>query len=188
MESRINKRTGFPMAKHSSIERSTQTLELVKSQTHYGKDELLQLAQQSINKNGANSALERYSGQIFELIAVEGELAYKKGDWDIAEYKLLSVLPYNPVFAENLGIMYRKEKRFKDEISVLALAIQEWKSSVFNIYNGSTDDLEVRLSKAKHYFEKHKNLDNSKGIDPEFLPYDKELVQKLLDIRSKKPE
>lgn len=82
--------------------------------------------------------------------------------------------------------MYRKEKRFKDEIELLTLAIKTWQESIFNIYHGTTDELEKRLAKAKNNFEKHKSKDMSQGLRPHFISYDKEFVQKLLDIRNSK--
>lgn len=188
MNSQVNKRTGFPVSKHSSIKRLEQELERAKNNKYYRKSELLDFAKQSSNKNGANFAISQYRDQLFGLIAIEGELAYEKGDWDIAERKLLSIVPYEPNVAERLGIMYRKEKRFKDEISVLTLVIEKWNSSVFNVYHGSTSSFEERLSKTKNYLKKHGNVDSSKGISPNFLPYDKELIQELLRIRDKKPE
>ena len=186
MATRKNSITGYPMFKQSSIERTEQDLKYAKKVNQFDKHQAIHLAEQSINSNGANFEIQRYSAYVADLIGIQGELAYKKGEWDIAEQKLLSTLPYNPASANRLAIMYRKEKRFKDEIELLTLAIKTWHESIFNAYHGTTDEFEKRLAKAKSNFEKYKNKDMSQGFKPYFLQYDKKFMQKLLDIRDSK--
>ncbi|OTA45516.1 hypothetical protein BHL89_00840 [Limosilactobacillus reuteri] len=183
---RINTTTGYPMFKQSSIERIEQNIEYAQKTNYFNKQKALQSAEQSINSNGANFQIQKYKVYIADLVGMQGELAYEKGEWDIAEQKLLSTVPYDPASANRLAIMYRKEKRFKDEIELLTLAIKTWQESIFNIYHGTTDELEKRLAKAKNNFEKHKSKDMSQGLRPHFISYDKEFVQKLLDIRNSK--
>ena len=78
--------------------------------------------------------------------------------------------------------MYRKQKRYSDEVYILQNGINLWKNSIFNVYNGSTEDLEVRLKKASALYTKHKASDKSTGIDIPNASYDHQFVSELVDL------
>lgn len=182
----INARTGFPLAKISSIERTKEEINEFNSYPYKkDKEELINIATTSYGVNGVNYAIHAYSQSIVGNRILEGELAYKTGDWDVAEEKLLPCLMFNPNCVERLAIMYHKQKRFKDEIDVLNSAIIQWNSSPFNTEDGSTRVFEERLSKAKRYYSSHKSNDQSVGIIDSSIPYDEEFLRKLITIKNK---
>lgn len=179
----FNSRTGYPMAKASSIERSKRELKEFGSDD-YSKSELLRIASESANENGANMAIQRYSLAVLENRPLKGEIAYKTGDWDTAEEILLPCITINSESAKRLSIIYRRQKRFKDEVDMLQTAIISWQSSAFNVYKGTFIELEERLSKAKDFYQKHKEEDESIGFKLQVLPYDKQFLHQLINIRN----
>lgn len=128
----INGRTGYPMSTEKSIYTAKNQLEMTKEAAKYNS-----------NMNEA------------DVDYFEGDLHYKKGDWDKAEQSWLNSINERPSLStEKLAIMYRKENRFDDEVNIIKRGI--------SIVNDSDDQsatpsqLNDRLSKAIAYRKKHK--------------------------------
>lgn len=179
----INVRTGYPIATQKSINSTRQALIDSAKNNTFDKNEALAMARSSVNENGALTMVSSYRYFLYDEIFLKGELAYKYGDWDEAEKLWLTILEISPTqVCEKLSIMYRKQKRYSDEIYILQNGINLWKNSIFNVYNGSTEDLEVRLKKASTLYTKHTASDKSTGIDIPNASYDHKFVSELVDL------
>lgn len=179
----INVRTGYPIATQKSINSTKQALIDSAKNNTFDKNEALAIARSSVNENGALTMVSSYRYFLYDEIFLKGELAYKYGDWDEAEKLWLTILEISPTqVCEKLSIMYRKQKRYSDEVYILQNGINLWKNSIFNVYNGSTEDLEVRLKKVSALYTKHKASDKSTGIDIPNASYDHQFVSELVDL------
>lgn len=93
------------------------------------------------------------------------DLLYKKGEWIQAEDQWLSILPKMPNHVgEKLAIMYRKEKRYRNEVEVINAAIKYTEHAV-PIYAHS-DSLMMRKTKAQSLLSA--KLDEDKSIVTKF--------------------
>ncbi|UXC64326.1 TerB N-terminal domain-containing protein [Ligilactobacillus agilis] len=179
----INVRTGYPVATQNSINNTKQALTDSTKNNTFDKNKALSIARSSVNKNGALNMLERYRFFLYDETFLKGELAYKYGDWDEAEKLWLTLVELSPTqVCEKLSIMYRKQKRYSDEVYILQNGIDLWKDSIFNVYNGSTEDLEVRLKKASTFYTKHTASDKSTGITIPNTKYDYQFVTTLISL------
>lgn len=185
MSPNINSQTGFPMAKQSSIDRSIKSLNEVRQfeSLNFSKDELINRAK-SLGLSGANVAIDTFAGQQFMILNLEGEIAYKKGNWELAEKLWLKTSLYQPSYVTSFAIMLRKEQRFKDEMLLLESVIAEWPKSPFNVYGGTVDAFEKRLIKARKLLESGKVKDKSRGlIFCSMSKDDKIFLNELIKIR-----
>lgn len=93
-----------------------------------------------------------------------GDYLYKNGEWSEAEKEWLSIIKdmYNNASVK-LSILYRKQKRYKDDVDILKLAIFYGENYPNDIYKFNPD-LYLRLEKSKSLYEKNKQIDQSKGI------------------------
>ncbi|MEK1351865.1 hypothetical protein HCZ84_08890 [Limosilactobacillus fermentum] len=181
----INVSTGYPMASESSIKRTRDELKMRENLTPSQRKSDLLLAATEFGENGVKNSILNYGYDVIGTVGIQGELDYKTGEWDKAEKELISCLQINPNYVTRLAIMYRKQRRYKDEINVLNYVIANWPLSPFNAYGGNTTDFVVRLTKAKEYLKKHKESDCSRGVNYVFLDYDADFLQQLLGIGSK---
>lgn len=94
-----------------------------------------------------------------------GDYLYKNGEWSEAEKEWLLIVKdmYNNASIK-LSILYRKQKRYKDDVDILKLAILYGEEYPNDIYKFDPD-LYVRLKKSVELYEKNKEKDRSKGID-----------------------
>ena len=128
----INGRTGRPMSTEKSIYAAESQLEMAKEAVKY-------------NSNMSNA----------DIAYFEGDLHYKKGDWDKAEQSWLDSISERPSSStEKLAIMYRKENRFDDEVNIIKRGISI--ASALDDQSIAVSQLNDRLSKAVVYREKHK--------------------------------
>ena len=173
------------MASESSIKRTRDELKMRENLTPSQRKSDLLLAATEFGENGVKNSILNYGYDVIGTVGIQGELDYKTGEWDKAEKELISCLQINPNYVTRLAIMYRKQRRYKDEINVLNYVIANWPLSPFNAYGGNTTDFVVRLTKAKEYLKKHKESDCSRGVNYVFLDYDADFLQQLLGIGSK---
>lgn len=146
-----NPNTGFPMAKESAIQRARKLYEQTVSISNY--------------KPSGNRQLDFEMGVIDEVLPHYhlGDLYYKEGEWAKAENEWLSIVKKMGWLPSNkLAVMYHKEKRFKDEISILK---DGYKYSMHNkVYPISDKDLVLkRISKGTTFLTAHIGQDRSVG-------------------------
>ena len=79
------------------------------------------------------------------------------GEWDKAEKQWLKLVYLYPKAVKKLGILYRKEKRYKDVMMVNYQASLSGTISTFY-----PKDTLPTFEKAQDDYEKHKNKDESK--------------------------
>ncbi|MBM6754149.1 hypothetical protein H5993_05175 [Lactobacillus alvi] len=118
----VNGRTGYKLAKETSIERSKndlkQALEINRNNNDF-------IEQAKYDDSKATIATDDYLSNICIPYYFGGVLAYKQGDWDLAEKWWLMVLDIRPTnSAKKLEIMYRKQKRYKDNVIMYEKAIE----------------------------------------------------------------
>lgn len=88
------------------------------------------------------------------------DLLYKQGKWIQAEYQWLSIIDDMPnKVGEKLAILYRKEKRYKNEVEIIERAKEYAKCSIERYKD--TNKIDGRLEKAKLLAESKKDTDNS---------------------------
>lgn len=93
------------------------------------------------------------------------DLLYKEGKWIQAEDQWLSILPKMPNFVgEKLAIMYRKEKRYRNEVEVINAAIKYTEHAIPTYAH--RDTLIVRKAKAQSLLSN--KLDEDKSITTKF--------------------
>lgn len=86
-----------------------------------------------------------------------GILLYKMGEWDKAEKQWLKLIYLYPKAVKKLGVLYRKEKRYKDVMMVNYQAALSGTIPAFY-----PNDTLPTFEKAQDDYEKHKNKDQSK--------------------------
>lgn len=151
---RINTRTGFPLAKQSSIDRS-------KAQLH----ETISFKSDNYYEEAGYShwmAINDYLLGIELPYLDAGIVAYKQGDWDIAEMWWLSVLDIRPTnVTGKLEIMYRKQQRYKDIVTMYKKA-----SVLAKKYDHLAHDNTYSSFKESAILEEenHKKPDRSVGV------------------------
>ncbi|MGJ4063504.1 hypothetical protein ACLOFA_00845 [Limosilactobacillus mucosae] len=153
-DKRFNKRTGYPLAKQSSIERSRNALVDMLSLT---SDNYYAEAHYS-NK----IAIDNYLLSIELPFFHAGIVAYKQGDWDIAEKLWLSVLDIRPTnVLRKLEIMYRKQQRYKDIVKLYKIA-----QPLVRQYDSLTGENTYKFYKTVAILndEQHKKEDHSVGV------------------------
>ena len=187
MNSKINLKTGYPIAKFSSIQQTKEMLATTQDPNNinfgkYEKDNLIKHCQEFGN-NAINMTIERYGGFLYLYPSTLGELKYKQGLWDEAELLWLPLLMANTNPCEFLAKMYRREHRYNDEISILKLGINAWKTSPFNLYHGTAENLEERLTKAIKAKDHHTMKDISRGFKYVPFEFDEEFIGKLNSLR-----
>lgn len=150
---RVNPHTGFPMAKESAIERAQETYDQtisLKRHTSTG-DKTLDLEMQTYD-----FVLPHYS---------LGDLYYKKGEWRKAEKEwLMIVTRMGSLVSIKLSIMYHKQKRFRDEVSILTDGLK------YSINNNAyplhdKDAFASRITKATTFLTNHIDEDQSVGYE-----------------------
>ena len=118
----VNSRTGYKLAKETSIERSENDLKQA-LEINRNNNDFIELAKYDDSK--ATIAIDDYLSSICIPYYFGGVLAYKQGDWDLAEKWWLMVLDIHPTnSAKKLEIMYRKQKRYKDNVVMYEKAIE----------------------------------------------------------------
>lgn len=146
---RINPQTGYPMSTPKSIEQAKETYNLCLETPEHektGNDSF------DYEMEVSNKVLPRYS---------LGDLYYKEGEWDKAEKEWLSVIKLMAELpATRLAIMYHKEGRFNDEISIIEDGIKYGTDNPVYQLSGK---LMNRLTKAKLNLAKNNKKDFSKG-------------------------
>lgn len=147
---RLNPNTGYPISTDKSIKTAKEMYESVLNVKH---DYSMYNDPQFIHERKVSDiVLPHYS---------LGDLYYKQGEWDKAEQEWLSIVK---LMGENvttrLAIMYHKENRFKDEISIIEDGIQYGINNAFYPWSGKLND---RLSKATASFDRNVKKDKSRG-------------------------
>lgn len=154
---KINKKTGYPMSTDKAIKNAKEMYEMEKD-----------LVSQKMDMVGLNSDMvefykERSIRQKYSTIHSLGNLYYKQGEWDLAEQQWLSLIRIMPErSATSLAIMFHKEKRYKDEVSIIEDGI---KFGVNNTLYPEVDNLKHRLTKSRNFFDRHLKSDQSKGYN-----------------------
>lgn len=151
---RINSRTGYPLAKQTSIDRSRKELIDMFSLPYVNYYEEA--------RYGKTMAIGDYLLGIELPFLHAGIVAYKQGDWDLAEKWWLSVLDIRPTnVLHKLEVMYRKEQRYKDIVQLYKIAgpLVKKYDRLTNIDTYSTYESEAILKE-----EAHKKEDHSIGI------------------------
>ena len=125
--------------------------------------------------HGRNHSGQRYSNKVIDFVLPhynKGDYYYKIGEWDKAENEWLMILKLMGHFPTlKLAIMYRKQKRFSDEVELLKFSqIYARKNTVYP----GTKTINERIPKAEKFREKHINEDKSKGIDKN------KIIQKII--------
>lgn len=131
---RINPDTGFPMSTDKQIENAKQKfLDSLKP----AKPNSSMSAKQIWKINQLNFVIPHY---------LNGDYHYKIGDWKEAEFQWIQIAELMPHAAEKLAIMYHKEKRYDDEISILKKAVAS--NELEKLYPNSKESLRTRLKKS----------------------------------------
>ena len=138
---KINPDTGYPMSTSKQIENAYQKyLEArkpSKPNKYMNSEEIWQI-------NQLNLILPFY---------FKGDYCYKLGDWKEAEWQWQNIAELMPHAAIKLAIMYRKEKRYSDEINVLTKAVNS--KEIERLYPNNKEQLQFRLAKAKKRYLKN---------------------------------
>ena len=149
---RINEKTGYQMSTDKQINVAKEKVELLKKykpvDNEFFTDEM------------------RYSNKVIDFVLPhynKGDYYYKTGEWDKAENEWLMILKLMGHFPTiKLAIMYRKQKRFSDEVELLKLSqIYARKNTVYP----GTKVINERIPKAEKFREKHINEDKSIPFD-----------------------
>lgn len=109
---RINKKTGYQMSTDKQIKAAKENVKFSEKykfvDNEYYSDEM------------------RYSNKVIDFVLPhynKGDYYYKTGEWDKAENEWLMILKLMGHFPTiKLAIMYRKQKRFSDEVELLKLS------------------------------------------------------------------
>lgn len=153
-DKRFNKRTGYPLAKQSSIERSRNEFIDMLSWT---PDNYYAYAHYS-----NEMAIDNYLESIDAPFLIAGTIAYKQGDWDMAEKLWLSVLDIRPTnVLRKLEIMYRKQQRYKDIVRLYKIA-----QPLVRQYDSLTGENTYKFYKTIAILneEEHRKEDRSVGV------------------------
>ncbi|WP_076459435.1 tetratricopeptide repeat protein [Limosilactobacillus caccae] len=176
----INVRTGYPLAKQSSIETSIMQFQenLTMPEQNY-----VEMAQYGY----FDTAVENYFIATYLPYYFAGIVAYKRGDWDRAEAWWLSVLNLRPLtVSQKLAIMYRKQKRFEDVVRMYNWSLQFANEPLLRLREDEYQQLISNLEKARKNAAKHKQIDCSLGLreypnraDMAFIQYLKKISDGL---------
>ncbi|KRM81369.1 hypothetical protein FC35_GL000149 [Limosilactobacillus coleohominis DSM 14060] len=112
-----------------------------------------------------------------------GEVAYKQGDWDIAEKWWLSVLDIRPTnVTHKLEIMYRKQKRYKDIVDMYSLAAKH--AAYYAKLTGQNMTKEIVSSRNLAGEELLNNLENdkSRGVIEYPTMINKKFINRLQEV------
>lgn len=156
---RVNKRTGYVLASELSIETSKNDLFNAISKYKTGvsfkvKDNVFQ---------------ELVSSVYFRA----GVLAYKRGDWDLAERAWLTIISLEPEkVSKRLSIMFRKQERYRDISDMYAKAINACDGSLVSISDDSYQNMVSAFIKASEQAVKKKESDRSRGVQEHPIPAD----------------
>lgn len=93
-----------------------------------------------------------------------GDYLYKNGEWSKAEKEWLCIVKemYNNA-SKKLSILYRKQKRYKDDVEILELAIFYGENHPNDFYKFNPE-LYSRLEKSKELYKNNESIDQSIGI------------------------
>lgn len=160
---RINKRTDYPLAKQTSIERSRGEFKEVLSFPNNNYYEIAKGNSYIGIKGNSKMAIDDYLLSIELPFNQAGILAYKQGDWDLAEKWWLSVLDIRPTnVLHRLKVMYHKQHRYKDVVELYKIA-----EPLVKNYDFLTGENTYKIMFAKDAVfteEKHKYNDQSLGV------------------------
>jgi tetratricopeptide (TPR) repeat protein len=174
---RVNKRTGYPLAKQTSIDRSRNEFKEVMSFPNNNYYEIAK-GNSEIGINGnSKMAIDDYLLSIELPFHQAGILAYKQGDWDLAEKWWLSVLDIRPTnVLHRLKVMYRKQHRYKDIVELYKIAEPLVKN--YDFLTGENTYTIMFEKDAVFTEEKHKYNDQSLGV----TLYPSKIDQKYLKL------
>lgn len=161
---RINKRTGYPLAKQSSIETSECRFEEVLNYPD----------------NSEPFDVDDYFIGVYLPYFFAGEIAYKRGDWDIAEAIWLSVLGLCPESVSGkLAIMYRKQHRYQDVADMYVKAINYADKFPRKVRDDYYQRMVSDLIHAGEKAELNQKKDKSVGLQDYESPADMEFAASL---------
>ena len=173
---RINPDTGYPMSTDKQIQYAKEEIDNVKSILIYHQTELKDPIYQKYNP--LSTKLDKVIDKVqyeSRIPFVEGMYFYKCGEWEKAENKWLSCLFTSFEPADRLRIMYQKEKRFKDAVSIIQLVLHS--SFTRAIAPQSIEETEGKLEKAKQRARKNEKIDKSKLTSSKLNQLDNEATK-----------
>jgi hypothetical protein len=171
---RINQRTNCPAAKQSSIERAKGVIE---ANDLYEDPSVIPTPY---------SGPEDYFVHVYLPYYHTGILAYKRGDWDIAEWCWLYVLTLKPeVVSQKLAIMYRKQHRYQDVVDMYIKAINACESPLVSIRERFYQNMVHEFIKAGNKALQYKNIDKSRGIKNYDSPADMQFAASLAQTKKR---
>lgn len=178
---RINVATGYPMATENSIKKSVDEFN---SNKNYKIDvkELFEIASYDLRfkEDGYYISVQRYINDLSLATGSSAMLHYKRGEWQEAEKDWIRVLNLSPLYTANrLRIMYKKQKRYKDIVTVYKKAIEYSNLPYISLSKDGCKELRSTYEKAKAEYAKYKEKDKSLGVSFNAYPVDLELVKKL---------
>lgn len=165
----INTWTGHNCAAPQSIQQTYDQLKLF----HFRDDTFKHLI--DLARYNHQLAIQQYLETISTPYYEGGLLAYKRGDYDLAELWLAQSLPLQPVIAsQRLAIIYRKECRYKDMTAAYINALKYVDKLPKKISISEITLLTNKREKAAHTLLGHLQDDESQGIpQPQHLQDDK---------------
>lgn len=176
----INSSTGYPLAKKSSISRTRDELEQILG---YPEEDYIETAKYD---NDAKATIDIYLTSIYLPYYFAGVLAYKQGDWNKAEEWWLSVLNLKPFIVSNkLAIMYRKQHRYQDILTMYQYAIQFANEPLLSISDGEYQQLSDEMNKAEEGAIKHQHNDKSTGVNSYPNRANMKFMMKLKELSTK---
>lgn len=176
----INSSTGYPLAKKSSISRTRDELEQILS---YPEEDYIEMAKYDSDEK---TTIDMYLTSIYLPYYFAGILAYKQGDWNKAEKWWLSVLNLKPFIVSNkLAIMYRKQHRYQDVLTMYQNAIQFANEPLLSISDGEYQQLADEMKKAGETAAKHQNIDKSTGVQSYSNKADMKFMMKLKELSAR---
>lgn len=160
---RVNKRTGYVLASESSIGTSKNDLFNAISKYKTG-----------VSFKVKNNVFQELVSSVYFRAGV---LAYKRGDWDLAEQAWLKIITLSPVIAsKRLATMFRKQKRYRDTSDMYAKAINACDNPLVDVQDESYQDLVYKFVKASEKAVNKQKSDKSRGLQNYPSPNDKNLV------------
>ncbi|MPW15178.1 hypothetical protein [Lactobacillus helveticus] len=177
MTKRINPDTGYPMSTEKQILQARENLKLVEEQSSYDKSlEFLQKigADFRTDEEKFHDYMLHNFGQLINLTKAKAELAYKLGEWNVAENNYLKIFSLDILIADKLRIIYLKEKRYRDVSYIMQFTKETTKNlpKVLGNYNQWVyEKFDHNLAEANKKAEKHVSNDRSliQGEDRIFL-------------------
>lgn len=191
MTQRINPNTGYPMSTEKQIKLAQENLKMAQHPYLSTYEQANKLSKE-VGFDGRTKE-EKYKqymtmrlSSLISIIPEKADLAYKLGEWNMAENEYLKISFLDIHYANKLRIIYQKEKRFKDAYFIMRSTrdIGSFLQNIWGAYSKQVEDkFDHNLQVAKEKAEKNKAKDRSLIIGEKQVSVVLNINQKLNQIK-----